>query len=327
MPHEIGPLGVFTCSNQSEYAAFVARHGRMLARVAAYEADAAKRGHFHTTGWCAACGTRSQFIMDDRSCWLDADGNRHLNWRERLQCVRCGLNNRMRAALQLMCGNLRLDPSQRVYLTEQTTRFYTVLRRRFPKVVGSEYLRDNTANGASNAAGIRCEDVTALSFPDASFDCIGSFDVLEHVSDFYRAIAEFARCLTPDGWLLLSAPFNPHFTRHQVRAVPHPDAMIHHILPPEYHGDPLSSEGVLCFYHFGWSLLDDFRSLGFADARMALVHSTKNGNTGGLLYFVIARRGRSSRASIDAGLVDAKSDGRHAASRSWSRALWEKLTG
>lgn len=327
MPHEIGPLGVFTCSNQSEYTAFVARHARMLARVAANEAEAAKRRRFHTTGWCAVCGTRSQFIMDDSSSWLDANGDRHLNWRERLQCVGCGLNNRMRAAFQLMCGNLRLEQSRRIYLTEQTTRFYKALRRRFPKVVGSEYLRDNTANGASNFAGIRHEDVTALSFPDGSFDCIGSFDVLEHVSDFYRAIAEFARCLAPDGWLLLSAPFNPQFARHQVRAVSLPDATIHHILPPEYHGDPLSSEGVLCFYHFGWSLLDDFRSLGFSDARMALVYSTRNGNTGRLLYFVIARRGRPLRASVDGGLADAKGGGRRPANGSWSRALWDRLTG
>ena len=45
------------------------------------------------------------------------------------------------------------------------------------------------------------------------------------------------------------------------------DGEIHHLLPPEYHGDPLSAEGCLCFYDFGWELLEDLRAAGWA--RMA----------------------------------------------------------
>ena len=42
---------------------------------------------------------------------------------------------------------------------------------------------------------------------------------------------------------------------------------ISHLLPPEYHADPL------CFYHFGWDLLDALRSLGFRDT-LALIYWT-----------------------------------------------------
>jgi SAM-dependent methyltransferase len=48
----------------------------------------------------------------------------------------------------------------------------------------------------------------ALPFPDASFDCVTSFDVLYHrwVEDDGRAMAEMARVLRPGGLLLARVP-------------------------------------------------------------------------------------------------------------------------
>jgi SAM-dependent methyltransferase len=50
--------------------------------------------------------------------------------------------------------------------------------------------------------------ITALPFPDATFDLITSFDVVYHlaVRDDLLAFAEFARVLRPGGWLLVRAP-------------------------------------------------------------------------------------------------------------------------
>ena len=41
------------------------------------------------------------------------------------------------------------------------------------------------------------------------------------------------------------------------------DGSIEHLLPPEYHGDPLDPRGCLCFHHFGWDVLDFLRQAGF----------------------------------------------------------------
>jgi len=60
-----------------------------------------------------------------------------------------------------------------------------------------------------------CGDATRLPFADARFDAVTMFDVIEHVPDDSRAMAEALRVLRPGGMLLLSTPNEnwrfPHF--------------------------------------------------------------------------------------------------------------------
>ena len=51
--------------------------------------------------------------------------------------------------------------------------------------------------------------VTALPFPDAAFDLVCALDIVEHVGDDERALAELARVTSPGGVLFLSAPLHP----------------------------------------------------------------------------------------------------------------------
>jgi len=100
--------------------------------------------------------------------------------------------------------------------------------------------------GCANAAGIRHEDLTALTFPDGSFDFLLSLEVLEHTPDYKTALRKCARVLRPGGSVLLTAPF--HGTeRNLVRARDRPTRPSRASRDPEYHHDPLSSGGCLCF--------------------------------------------------------------------------------
>jgi Methyltransferase domain len=49
-------------------------------------------------------------------------------------------------------------------------------------------------------------DITALHYPDGSFDAVLCSHVLEHVEDDGRALRELRRVLAPGGWALLMVP-------------------------------------------------------------------------------------------------------------------------
>jgi len=59
--------------------------------------------------------------------------------------------------------------------------------------------------GASNV-DFREADCLELPFDDDHFDCVVSFETLEHLDDHEGLLAEFRRVIRPDGFLLLSSP-------------------------------------------------------------------------------------------------------------------------
>lgn len=213
-----------------------------------------------------------------------------INWRERLVCPVTGLNNRMRATLHVLDMEAALYPDDPIYIAEQTTPFYRYLRSRYRSVTGSEHLRDGTPPGDVNAAGVRHEDLTKLSFDDAAFSCVLSLDCFEHIPDYRRAFSECHRVLRGGGALLWSVPFARESAQNIVRARPGPDGSIEHLREPEYHGDPLSEEGCLCFTTFGWEMLDEMRTVGFADAYAVCFWSRAFGYLGAEQILFVARK-------------------------------------
>ena len=96
----------------------------------------------------------------------------------------------MRAAVHLFETRVVHPSDREFYITEQTTPLYREFHRRHPRVIGSEYLVHSTPKGETGDAGIRCEDLTDLTFADAQFDHVLSFEVLEHIPDYKAAIRE-----------------------------------------------------------------------------------------------------------------------------------------
>ena len=227
-----------------------------------------------TRGFCVPCQAWRTFFTPASSAVAHQFGLP--DWREGLICPECLLNSRMRAAAHILLAWLAPSSNSSVYMTEQNTPLYRWVKARYPHAVGSEFLRDGTTRGTTNAAGFRHEDVTALSFPDASFRSVVSLEVLEHVPDFKAALRECARVLMRGGKLLLTAPFT-RGPKHVIRARMRPDHTIEHLLEPEYHGDPIDPAGCLCFYHFGWELIDDLKAAGFRKAACHLIWSRELG--------------------------------------------------
>ena len=279
-PKRPAKLALTRLSTQREFEEHTVRTQRERARLIELERTLAQNTpSFQTPGFCFVCGRWTEF----HSSWAwsyESQGRKQINWREHLLCRSCGLNNRMRAAIHLLAEvGVSLRHSQ-VYATEETTPLFARLRQRCASIVGSEYLGGTIPLGATNAAGITNQDLTKLTFPDEQFDLILRFEVMEHVPNYCKAFGECARTLKPGGKMLFSAPFDANAVLNRIRARLLADGTVEHILPPEYHGDPLNAEGCLCFQHFGWEMLQQVKQAGFARVWALLYHSRDYGYLG-----------------------------------------------
>ena len=281
-----GDLAELTVRSWGEWQAAAAWHDAEPARRAAELAllpDAPEL--FTVPGTCSMCRTGSVLNVGYAYAQDHApDGRLVPNWREHMDC-RCGFQNRLRAAMHLFTRDVQ--PATRIYVTEAVTPLYKWLKLRWPGTQGSEYLGPQHTPGTV-VDGVRHEDLCRLSFPDASFDVVLSFEVLEHVADLHAALRECHRVLAPGGTLLFAAPLQMDgpdtVDRVHVRA----DGTLEHLLPPEIHGNPLDPSGSLCMRTLGLGVLDTLRGIGFSDARCHLYWSRDYGYLGANQNVVVA---------------------------------------
>ncbi len=236
---------------------------------------------FAVDGFCVPCDKKVPFLVD-----MQSGGQRHANgwmpnWRERLECPLCRMNNRQRLVATLLKQTLSDRQGQQIYLMEQVTPIYNWAKTTFTQhqMYGSEYLGYEYVGG-SVVKGIRHEDVENLSFAQESLDLIISNDVFEHVPSPSKAFAECARVLKPGGVMLATIPFHRENDFSVVRARLS-DGKLEHILPPAFHGNPVSADGSLVFTDFGWDLLREIQGAGFVNVYLDVYASKLYGHLGG----------------------------------------------
>lgn len=257
---------------------------QMALRDFELECERSKKKKFCISGFSYTAGSEVQFLVDYQS----SVGGR-INWRERVICPETHLNNRLRASVHLLDIELAPYRDDRIFLSEQVTPLYNFLKPRYPNLVGSEYLGTDNAPGSVNSKGVRHEDLTSLSFESNSLDYVLSFDCFEHFPQFDRAFMECARVLRPGGKMFWSVPFVTTSQANIIRAKVI-NGEIEHVLPPEYHGDPVNTEGCLCFTHFGWEMLEQVRRSGFSDAYAIPYGSREFGYLGASQIVFVAER-------------------------------------
>jgi SAM-dependent methyltransferase len=102
--------------------------------------------------------------------------------------------------------------------------------------------------------GILCQDIEHQTFPDEAFDIVITQDVFEHIPDPQKGFAEIHRTLKRNGAHIFTLPWY-HWKNTVKRAVKE-DSKFKYLLPPEYHGNPIDSEGSLVFTEWGRDLCD-----------------------------------------------------------------------
>ena len=253
---------------------------------------------FVVDAFCAPCHRGVPLLAGTREGGPRTRSTWHPNWRETLTCPSCGMNNRQRLIATLLRQHLEHQNGATVYFMEQISPMYqwAASALSMHRIVGSEYLDDAHYSGQIKN-GIRHEDAAHLSFADETVDLIVSNDVFEHVPDPVRAFAECARVLRDGGALLATIPFYSASDATVSRARKAASGQVEHLLPAQYHGNPMSSKGSLVFTDFGWDILAMLRSAGFADSRVAVYGSAHLGNLGNDQIVFEATKTRGAAAS------------------------------
>jgi len=120
------------------------------------------------------------------------------------------------------CGSFERERHIYLYLKQMTRVFQSQMRilhlaperhleRILLKQKNIQYIR-----GDLNPRGTQLRvDLTAMEFPDRSFDVVICNHVLEHIPQDRTAIAEIFRVLRPSGWAILQVPLAPDITTQE----------------------------------------------------------------------------------------------------------------
>jgi SAM-dependent methyltransferase len=227
-------------------------------------------------GWCPVC---------ERSTTFRSYGPWH---RDQLFCTRCRSIPRHRAIVEVL-SIVRPDwRQQRIWELAPAGPASRKLRRECQRYIGSHY-RPEAPLGAV-VKGNRSEDLERPTFDDGSFDIIVSSDVLEHIVDVDTAHAQIARVLADDGIHLWTVPLHQDITISRPR-VTRSATGLEHLLPAEYHGDPMSAAGALVTFDWGRDLPDRVAAASGMWTSVVRVENRAHGLLGEFLEILLSYNG------------------------------------
>ena len=209
-----------------------------------------RRPFLKTSGHCPACSRDVTFVASD--AWL----------RDHYRCSNCGSIPRERA---LIVAIERYFPDWRSLTIHESSPANRGASKRLaqdcPGYQPSQFFPG--VELGSRVGQVRCENLEALTFPDASVDLHVTQDVLEHVYHPSKVFREIARTLRPGGAHVFTTPLVNKDKPSQLRARIGKDGQISHLEPPVYHGNPISDKGSLVTMDWGYDICQTiFESCG-----------------------------------------------------------------
>jgi len=172
--------------------------------------------------------------------------------RDDLRCIRCLSIPRQRAIIRVLNTRFPQWRDYRIHESSPCGASSEKLARDCRGYLPTHYYAD--ALPGTVTRGFRCEDLEHQTFPDNTFDLVITQDVLEHLFDPAKALEEIARTIKPGGAHVFTVPWYSWKATDR-RAEKH-EGGIHHIREPEYHGNPIDSDGSLVVTEWGWELYD-----------------------------------------------------------------------
>ncbi len=107
-----------------------------------------------------------------------------------------------------------------------------------------------------NIRSFRNEDLENQTFEDETFDIVITQDVMEHVYHPEKAFAEIARTLKKGGAHIFTVPIINRHNKTETWAKMDEMGNCVFLGEPEYHGNPITSQGSPVTMHWGFDIVD-----------------------------------------------------------------------
>lgn len=223
---------------------------------------------------CNVCGQRTRAFFDFPDLDLRHE-HRIGELRETLQCVRCGATLRQRALANALLRVASESIGRPVHTIREaaksefgglrvldTDAFSPISEelRKLSIYMVTSFIPDRPFDTeiAKNHYNINLE---RIGFPSDHFDVVITSDVMEHVREIGEAHREIHRVLKPGGRYVFTVPYDEACaTHHHLVDTSGADDVF--LVPPQYHGDPLTG-GILAYRVFGRAIHTDLTEIGF----------------------------------------------------------------
>lgn len=221
------------------------RVGNWLARLFASGTVVKRRG------WCPICEKEATFAAKHE--WL----------RDHYLCSGCGSIPRERAIMHVIQERYPGWRDLRIHEGSPGNRGASLkLREQGRNYVATQYDPALGFGRTHPRNGYRSEDLENQTFADAEFDLVVTQDVMEHVFDCGSVFREIHRTLKPGGAHIFTTPLVNKDKPSRQRAQRNADGTVVHLFPPEYHGNPMSADGSLVTWHWGYDIVDHIAGAG-----------------------------------------------------------------
>jgi SAM-dependent methyltransferase len=239
-------------------------------------------------GYCPVCRTATKFSAE------------HAWYRDHLLCANCGSIPRERAfALVLE----RMRPNWRTHSIHEAAPaghyLSAMLKDNCPKYTATQFYPGHPLGEYVN--GCRNENLEKQTFDDEVFDIVATLDVLEHVNRPDIACAEISRTLREGGVHLFTVPTYKELVVSQRRDEYNSDGTITHNDLPEYHGNPVSEQGSLVTFHYGYDLAENLHNWSGVDVEVVRFHDLRHGIIGDFTEVYVATKNHRNGGVADRG--------------------------
>lgn len=232
-----------------------------------------------TKGYCSCCERKTIFIT--KNYWL----------RDYYRCIFCGSIPRQRAIVKVLNDEVPDWRLCSIHESSPSGSTFSFFKEQCSQYSYSYWYEDKN-NGEQLEKNASNQNLEEMTFIEESFDVFITQDVLEHVNDPKKALKEIARTLKPGGKHIFTVPIYVfQKSRPRIRMYNKKRKMI---LPAIYHGNPISEDGSLVTFDWGYDILEIIDSITEMKSKIISFPQCKENFEYGLkadfLYVVVSEK-------------------------------------